>query len=589
MQGDGIRNQVAPSIYSSWGSKLDWHQRTEANIKPICIACFLLLFCWQSAAQSPQSADAEKNHEKCTVAGTVLRLDTGEPLKKATVILWNRNNGAESAFAVTDNLGHFQFGNLEASSYNLAASHNGFVKQEYGQRKPGDPGATLSLVAGQRITDLVFKLLRTASITGRVMDDDGRPLPKVEVMAYHAPSQYGKRRLWPAGGASTNDLGEYRIFDLNPGTYYVRANYEPWKEVRGINAASPQALKENYPPTFHHNTTDPAKAAAINVNAGDEIPSVDFLLTPSRVVTVSGKVYNAITRHTDNHVRLTLRPRGIVESGYVLTPEVIWNKEGQFEIRDVFPGNYIIEAGWERNQESGSAQRDLEVGNSDVGGVNLTISPGVDVSGHLVWEEKPPGEVQGAEVALNNSNKWPDSWNSGAYEVKPDGSFVIKNVQEGVYRPHVFTGSWDCFLKSARNGLADVTDGDLAVHPGTHDSLELTVSCRAARIDGVVMTEDLLPVAGAFVVAIPNVPYRDEEWKYSQGVTDQNGQFQLRGLVPGDYRIFSWDSVDDFDYYDQEQLKPYESKGLPISVQQGDRKKVQLTLNEIKNASQARQ
>jgi hypothetical protein len=91
------------------------------------------------------------------------------------------------------------------------------------------------------------------------------------------------------------------------------------------------------------------------------------------------------------------------------------------------------------------------------------------------------------------------------------------------------------------------------------------------------------------VVAIPNVPHRDIEWKYRAEVTDQNGRFQLRGVVPEEYQIFSWDSGVDLDSYDAEQLKPYEGKGVPITVEAGDRKSVQLKVIETENASQARQ
>ena len=59
--------------------------------------------------------------------------------------------------------------------------------------------------------------------------------------------------------------------------------------------------------------------------------------------------------------------------------------------------------------------------------------------------------------------------------------------------------------------------------------------------------------------------------------------------MPGEYRIFSWDSDVDLDWYDAEQLKPYESKGVAISAEAGDRKTVQLKVIETENASQARQ
>lgn len=494
----------------------------------------------------------------------------------------------QSAFAITDAQGIFQFDEVESGVYSLDASHDGFVKLGYGQKKHGDPGANLSLAAGQKITDLVFKLSRTASITGRVMDEDGQPLPNVEVKVYQTSGRNGKEQLGAVGGATTNDLGEYRVFDLAPGRYYARASYQAWKDVIGIKPSSSRSLKEGYPPTFYLNTTDPAKAVGIMVNAGEEIPSVDFLLKPTHVVIVRGRVLNTIAARADSNLSVTLMRRGKVLDDPPFGNEGLWNKEGAFEFRDVFPGSYIIEASWRSNQESYSARRDVDIGNSDVEGIVLTITRGVDVSGHLAWEQKPPSDVQRVHVALQASDRGPFSWNSGAFEVKPDGSFVIKNVSEGIYRPQVFTGSWDCFLKWARYAGADVTDGGLAVHAGADAALELEVSCQAARIEGVVLTGDLLPAAGVYVVAIPDVPHRDNERKYHVGLTDQNGRFLLRGVAPGEYRIFSWDSGVDFDWRDAEQLKLYESKGVPIIVKVGDRKMVQLRVIEAENALQAR-
>jgi protocatechuate 3,4-dioxygenase beta subunit len=495
----------------------------------------------------------------------------------------------QSAFAITDAQGHFQFDKVEPGTYSLDASHIGFVKLRYGQKKHTDPGANLSLAAGQLMTDLVFKLPRTASITGRVMDEDGQPLPKVDVRVYQTSSRNGKGQLGAVGGASTNDLGEYRVFDLAPGRYYARANYQGWKDVMGIKPSSSKSSKESYPPTFYLNTADPLKAAAIIVNAGDEIPSVDFLWKPMHVVTVRGKVFNTVASRADGNFIVQLVSRGIVGNDFPSANAEVWNKEGRFEFRDVCPGSYVIQALWSINQEHYSARREVEVGDADVEGVNLTIARGVDVPGHAAWEEKPPSDVQSVHVALRASDEGPYAWNSGAFEVKPDGAFIIKNVAEGIYKPHVFTGSWECFSKSARYGGADVTDGGLAVRAGTDAALELKLSCRAARIEGVVLTRDSVPASGVYVVAIPDAPHRDNEWRYRAELTDQNGRFLLRGIVPGEYRIFSWDSDVDFDWYDAEQLNPYESKGVPLSVAAGDRKTMQLKVIEIENASQARQ
>jgi protocatechuate 3,4-dioxygenase beta subunit len=559
------------------------------NMRPVSIACFLLIVTWHAYAQAQQPTHSAKasNNAKCKITGTVARQDTGEPLKKATVIL-RSNENVNPAFAITDAQGHFEFANVEPGSYRLDVSHNGYLNSEYGQKKPGDPGANLSLAPGQSMTDLIFNLLRSAAITGHVIDEDGEPLPNVSVRAYRGSSRREKSGLRAVAWASTNDVGEYRIFDLWPGRYLIRANYQSRKYLEGITPSSPQMSKEDYPPTFYPNSTDSSKAGAITVKAGDEIPAVDFILKPSPVVTVTGRVFSPFTTQPDSGLGVSLISRGEILSGddARLMGES-FDSKGAFVIRNVFPGSYILEARLSNKQEHFSARRELEVGNSDVEGVSLTITRGVDVPGHLLWEQKPPSEVRSPQVALQALDQGTD--NSGAHEVKADGSFVIKNVSEGVYRPQVFTGSGDCHVKSARYGLAEVVDGGLAIRPGTDTSLELTISCRAARIEGAVLTADSLPAAGVYVVAIPDAPFGSQEWKYRAEVTDQNGRFLLRGIMPGKYRIFSWRSADDFDWYDPEQLKPYESKGVSVDVQEGDQKTVQLTVIETENASQARQ
>jgi hypothetical protein len=85
------------------------------------------------------------------------------------------------------------------------------------------------------------------------------------------------------------------------------------------------------------------------------------------------------------------------------------------------------------------------------------------------------------------------------------------------------------------------------------------------------------------------MPRRDNDWKYRAELTDQNGRFLLRGIVPGDYRIVGWNCGDDFDWSDADQLKPYESKGMSLSVEEGDRKTVQLKVIDTVSASQGSQ
>jgi hypothetical protein len=70
---------------------------------------------------------------------------------------------------------------------------------------------------------------------------------------------------------------------------------------------------------------------------------------------------------------------------------------------------------------------------------------------------------------------------------------------------------------------------------------------------------------------------------YKSQSTDQYGHFDLRGIAPGDYKLFTWDEVEEGAWEDADFLKPFEEKGEKVRAQEGDSKSVNLT--EIKTAS----
>ena len=166
--------------------------------------------------------------------------------------------------------------------------------------------------------------------------------------------------------------------------------------------------------------------------------------------------------------------------------------------------------------------------------------------------------------------------------VKANGTFRFKNVPEGSYRAIVVPRGANFFLKSVRCGTLTVTDNGFTVQAGSEATLELTVSNRAAKLDGVVLNANSLPAVGAAVVLIPDPPHRDIKYRYMAATTDQNGAFSITGITPGDYKIFSWDSLNEADeeygedWYDAEWLKPYEGKGESVHLEEADRKSLNL-------------
>jgi hypothetical protein len=130
------------------------------------------------------------------------------------------------------------------------------------------------------VKDLLFRLIPSGVIAGRVLDEDGEPLASVTVSALREVYNEGKRTLATSSALSTNDLGEYRLFGLPPGRYFVTAVYPHWGRYggNGDDSDSADAQQQGYAKVFYPGTPDAAKAMSIPIKAGEEVPSIEILM-----------------------------------------------------------------------------------------------------------------------------------------------------------------------------------------------------------------------------------------------------------------------------------------------------------------------
>jgi len=235
----------------------------------------------------------------------------------------------------------------------------------------------------------------------------------------------------------------------------------------------------------------------------------------------------------------------------------------------VLPGSYTLSAFWFEDGRRYQARQSVEAGNADVEGVNLTIVPGITVPGRIVWDGKPSLDRDELLVSITPA----DSRVSFNVPARVVGNlFALKDVFDGTYRLRVIGQSKDCYVKSIRYGSSDKIESGFTVFRGTQSSLEVTISSRGARIQGAVTDKDNLPVTGVWVVLVPDEAHRDQSRLFQKAATDQFGHYLLRGVVPGDYKIFSWDEVEDGAWEDPDFLRTFEDRGQKISVEEGDAK-----------------
>jgi len=535
------------------------------------------------------TTDAGANPGKSTVSGKVLRKGTDEPIHFARVTLTSTAEEGTKLHAVTGPDGKFAIKDVPAGEYQLTVVRNGYVDEAYGARRPLDPGVPLTVSASKLSDSLLFRMTPAGVITGHIRDENGEPLPGAHVSALLARFAEGKRALLPVGGATVNDLGEYRLFGLPPGKYLLSAGFNSNMMVTDgfMNAEGNHEEREGFVTTYYPGTTDPAQAVGVNVEAGAETRSLEFSIQPAGVFHVRGHVFGFTSK--DSRFGGAVMLKSANSRVTAMMPEknaAISEKDGSFDIAEVAPGSYEIIAVEFTGENPRTTHRSVEVVAADVDGVELAFQPTLTIAGHLRWEDKSSGASVGLQVSLQGD----DASFAGppTADVQADGSFELKNVTSDAYWVNIAGPASDAYLKSAYYGSTNAMN---EFHPasGSDAALELVVSARGAHIQGAVMNSDSLPVAGVWVALIPEEAAGKLKRLLQSTRTGANGKFEFRGVAPGTYSLYSWDNVEEHEWDDPEFLKPFKTKSTSVSVTEGENKSLDLTLIQTQSEAEARQ
>lgn len=541
----------------------------------------------QQPPTSPTSAiSGDPNDQLATIAGMVVSANTGELLKKAYVTLSQKGSRGDDSndhtlCATTDAAGHFSIDKIPVGSYDLVVTRANYLRSHYGQDQLDKPGATLSLEPGQKITDLLFRLYRAGIITGKVVDEDGEPVRGASVTTLLHAKVRGKPLIQRSDNEDTNDLGEYRIAGLEPGRYSVLAT----PPIEYYVQETPHQF-DQYAPIYYSGTTDIARASTIEVKSGDEISGIDFVLTPrppTRAYKVHGRVLNSLADYPDARIVVMLFPRGSREWGFVSDEKRARAdiKTGDFEIKDVVPGEYVAAAVSYAGGKSHNVTQNVDVSNADVDGISLVFTRGIDISIRVTLEGKSAGSTADVSIALipaEDDTAINFSGLQGAV-AQPDGSFLLKDVSDGFYSLKVSSKCLECYLKSAKANGIDLLEQGIRVTLGTGPtSIAAVYNSNTGTVTGAVTNKDDLPAPGVLVVLVPDAGSRQKFEPYKASATDQYGHFEIRGVLPGHYKAFAWEKVDPGAYVDPDFLKPFETKSESFDIAGNEQKSVQLRM-----------
>ncbi len=538
------------------------------------LPCFLLAALASLAQQQPAAAPETKPEDRCTIEGQVLNSATGAPVRKAELFLHGseRRSGAgmpTSYNAVADAGGNFTIKEIEPGAYRLSVHRTGFVNLDYGAHGPMRPGATLSLRPGQRLKDLAVRLTPHAVIAGRIVDENNEPMASVQVQAMLYTYMTGKKQLMPRGSASTNDLGEYRIYGLAPGRYYLHASPDSNFEESAMDRSA-VPVTEGPVPTYYPGTMDLSAAVLVEVGPGSQLRGVNITLVKARTFHVRGHVEGR------PDVNISFFPRG-QESWMAMNGQRMTDRKGNFEIRNVTPGAYTVTANAWMEDKVLSARQDLDVGESDLENLVLTLSSGFELNGQFIVEGNSPPNLNGVHVALRPREQGM-MWSASTGGQMHDGTFTLSNVSPEPYSLLVMGLPDGYWIKSVRMGEQEVKQTGIDLTRGPGAPLTVTLAPGAGQIDGVVLNEKQQPTSGASVVLVPEPKLRELSDLYKTVTTDQTGHFTVKNIDPGEYKLFAWEDLEYGAYLDPDFLRPVEAHGQSISIAEGGRENVQISL-----------
>lgn len=535
------------------------------------------------ASQQSQAAPA-KAEDLCAVEGQVVNGATGEPLGKAAVTLRRVDSprgapGPAAGYGATsDASGKFTIIHIEPGKYRLSASRTGFVDAEYGSRDFLQGGTPVSLAPAQRMRDVQFRMTPHGVITGRVLDAEGEPMAFLQVQAMRYRYPHGRKQLVAYGSAATNDLGEYRIFGLPPGRYFVSvSNRQSYLSGRPAPGAT-QDPEEEYVPTYYPGTSDPTGAAALDVGAGVQIRGVDLVPSKRRTVHVKGNVTDA-SGSDGRRLMVFLMPRGVSGLGAMNRPSTI-DANGNFDIRGVASGSYTLVAALQERGRPFTSRLPVEVGNNNIENLSITINPAMNLPGRVRLDGQTAADISNVQVTLRSRDANVPMFGANTMvRLKEDGSFSLANVNPDNYSVTVSGLPDGFYVKSIMASGQDALVSGLNLTTGAAAAIDILLAPNAGQATGVVQNEQQQPAAGVTVVLIPQEKERSEQSQYYKtATTDAAGAFTLKNLDPGQYKIYAWREVEPGAYMDPEFVKPVENRGESLTIRESSQASVQLKL-----------
>ncbi|HEX6323749.1 MAG TPA: carboxypeptidase-like regulatory domain-containing protein [Vicinamibacterales bacterium] len=535
----------------------------------------------------PIPVEAEKPAPTGVIRGRITTFPDGRPIARARVLL-QRSDREYAWVAITDAEGRYEIPELEGfDRYMLSASKTGYAARMWGEQQLPAAPTPLKLADGQVLENVDVALIEHLWVAGRILDSDGTPFGGAVVSAMRAVYLGDRRELIPVAEIITDDRGEYRLFGLPPGQYY-------------ITAVDPAFLSTGdhegplvYAPTFYPGVVSPDGAARITLEPGAPRENIDFPLSIIKPARVRGRIASYDNQQLFSGA-VVMSPYSSSQSASFTTSRVDIKPDGTYEFFNVPPGRFIIRSRGETSSEGVTlfGSFTLSVKGENVSGVDMTLLPGARVEGLVAWEGASPRPATVDEVRirapLTDGSMFGDALTGN---ITDDGAFLIRGAMIGghLIRVENLPDPWS--LKTVYYRGQDVTDIPLSFNLGDDvSSLRVVFTDKSTRLDGRLQSFEGDDFESYRVVAFPanQLYWRPASRHIKLARPDRQGRFSITGLPPAVYYLAASREVDEGDLGDPGALDRLTGGAVIVELAEGERRIQDLRVRRPETRAAAR-
>jgi hypothetical protein len=242
---------------------------------------------------------------------------------------------------------------------------------------------------------------------------------------------------------------------------------------------------------------------------------------------------------------------------------------GKFEIRGVSPGSYLIVASQLLSARPLGGRIPVEVSAAAAQEqLSVPLAPAFDILGVVEVEGAQRGSMPNLIVRLLPAEGLalgPQPWS----KVASDGSIRLPGVTPGLWKIVLDSLPGDLWVKAESFAGNEVPAGELTANESTRGQLRIVLAGNGAQISGTV-TVDSQPCRATVVLAPAAPELRPFHQFYRVTNATERGTFTLKGVRPGSYKLFAFQEIEPFAWFDPDLLQMVESMGESIAVNKNE-------------------